>query len=227
MTFEDGLERLLGSEKIKQLGPEDKAKILKKVQSSLDQKVFIIYATMDRDVYNNIQSLKERINSGDDFFEIANDFICLRKDLILRDTTNKLNDTLSGLECSGQTLESLFLVYKDGRLIAQHNSEECGMKDGDIMAGMLTAVQDFIKNCLEDDSTDIKSINYGNMTLAVEQGDYAYMAAIFSGENKQIIGRLRTSLNDFEGKYRKQLMNWDGDLTTFVEAQRYLKKVSR
>ena len=65
------------------------------------------------------------------------------------------------------------------------------------------------------------------MTLAVEQGKYAYMAAIFSGENKHIIGKLRTSLNDFEDKFRKQLENWDGDLTTFVEAQRYLTKISR
>ena len=111
-------------------------------------------------------------------------------------------------------IEEVFTVYKTGLLIKHIGNHDDDDLDNDIITGMLTVVQDFIKESFGDrDPSDLKKIEFGEKRLFLERGDYIYLAVVYTGDaNRKMQERIKGVINSIETLYRKVLSQWDGNL---------------
>lgn len=108
-------------------------------------------------------------------------------------------------------IEDLFLINREGLLIAHTTSRRGSHGDEDILAGMLTAIMSFAQDVFQEEIGGLRQFEIGNKTVALERSEHVYVAAIGSGP---IRNRLSTSLRDFladiEERYGDRLQWWSG-----------------
>ena len=108
-------------------------------------------------------------------------------------------------------IEDLFLINREGLLIAHTTSRPDSHGDEDILAGMLTAIMSFAQDVFQEEIGGLRQFEIGNKTVALEPSEHVYVAAIGSGP---IRNRLSTSLRDFlvdiEERYGDRLQWWSG-----------------
>ncbi len=120
-------------------------------------------------------------------------------------------------------VEQIFLIHRETGLVLQHvATASAGVKDVDMVSGMLTAIQEFVR-----DSFDVKenqvlgSLNIGEFTIWVEHGSQAALAAVIQGNPPEDLRRiLEEALEKIEFEQSQVLHSFDGDVTPF-EASRY------
>ena len=114
------------------------------------------------------------------------------------------------------TIDDVFAIYKDGRLIS-HRKSSSGMRselDGDLVSAMLTAVQEFISDSLSKDSTDkVKKLQFGDRELYVERGENVHLTVIYSGSmNNKLEGQILELNQKIEDEH-PFLQAWDGRMS--------------
>jgi hypothetical protein len=112
----------------------------------------------------------------------------------------------------------IYLIYKDGLLIAHAmHGEESGY-DSDIIGSMFTAIQDFISESIADSHKEMKGsplkrLDFGNFQIVINRGEYIYIAAIFTGYPlKKMMLKIENLRKDIENKYADVLPNWNGEM---------------
>jgi len=109
-------------------------------------------------------------------------------------------------------LEDLFLVGKEGRLIAHNTTRIRADRDEDILAGMLTAIQEFVKDAFREENEDLKRFEFGDKTVLIERGAWTYLAAFYKGkEPPHASESLRAFMEDVEERYKTELESWTGE----------------
>lgn len=112
----------------------------------------------------------------------------------------------------------LYLIFKDGLLIAHAAREKKRGHDSDIIGGMFTAIQDFIQQSFSDvsnttESSGLKRLDFGDFQIAINRGEHIFIAAVFSGyalrSRLMKIEKLRI---DIEKKYCDILPKWSGNM---------------
>jgi hypothetical protein len=91
--------------------------------------------------------------------------------------------------------------------------------DEEILSGMFTAVQDFIKDSFQDRASSEQSfaldeLKLGEQNILMERGPNTFIAVIFEGSSRLLRGRTKKVLNEIEDKYRGVLRNWDGNMAS-------------
>ena len=82
----------------------------------------------------------------------------------------------------GETeIEEAFLVHKSGCLLGYHTQEANVQVDYDIVAGMLTAIQSFVKDTFGEGRWGLKNLEFENKNIMIELGDNFYLALVYSG----------------------------------------------
>ena len=121
----------------------------------------------------------------------------------------------------GYRVDDILVIYRDGRLLHHTSRADDIEGDTDIVASMLTAVQDFVKDSLRATSPDKSSersaflgkLEYGKRKILVERGRDIFLAVVLTGYDPET---LRTQMKDVVNiigkKYRAILGEWDGDL---------------
>jgi hypothetical protein len=124
-------------------------------------------------------------------------------------------------------IDDLFLIYRDGRLIAHHTRKLTPEMDDDILSGMLTAVQEFIKTSFGgDDQTPVDEISYGNNKILIEHGRYIFMSAVIEGQGSvQLHERMKIAVHNIELESEAMLKEWSGDARDLKDAKKWLKAV--
>ncbi len=87
----------------------------------------------------------------------------------------------------------IFAVDSAGLLVGQASSGE-GDMDADIFAGMLSAVQGFIRDSFVNAGnkrSGLGRLEYGDMTILIEHGEHLFLTAVFKGSEHN---DMRTSL---------------------------------
>ena len=113
------------------------------------------------------------------------------------------------------TVEDVFLIYGDGRLIAHNTRRIKPDVDKDIMTGMLTAVQNFVKESFEkDESGSLDEMHYGNLRIMIENGEVANLAVVVNGEEpRDMRERMKYLLEEVNLRFGALLKHWDGDIS--------------
>ncbi|UCG70226.1 MAG: PKD domain-containing protein [Thermoplasmata archaeon] len=133
------------------------------------------------------------------------------------------------------TIEEVFLVDNAGVLLVHISRGESKAIDAKLVSGMLTAVQEFVKDSFmgNNEQGDMKidegalgKLEYGDFQIVIERGSYAFLSAVISGyDNKRLRKRMRDVVEEFESKYSSVLADWDGDMDKFAGTEKIVGRL--
>ncbi len=109
----------------------------------------------------------------------------------------------------------VFLIHKHSGVIISHLEINPQIKiDPDLVAGMLTAVNDFVADTLgRVKGKGLNVLSYGGVKLMIEHGECAYMVVIFTGyEIEGMRKDVRKTIETIDKECSDVLMKWDGDI---------------
>lgn len=111
-------------------------------------------------------------------------------------------------------IEDVFLIYRDGILVSHLTEANRLEKDEDQLSGMLTAVQDFVKDAFTyGEHRELHQLEFGDYHILIERGKVVYLAVVYRGRDSGLIRkRVRTVLDRVESAYGKVFDSWDGDV---------------
>jgi len=120
------------------------------------------------------------------------------------------------------TFNDIFAVNRSGLLVAK-STTGAESTDADIFAGMLSAVQDFVRDSIDKtgkENSGIGRMEYGDMKIIIEHGDYIYLTAVFKGtEHPNMREQLRRAMEDIENRHGKLIEGWSGNMKEMVGVQ--------
>jgi hypothetical protein len=125
----------------------------------------------------------------------------------------------------------IFLIYKDGVLIAHANRGEKSSYDSDIIGSMFTAIQDFIQESFSDsnqkvESSKLKRLDFGDFQIAINRGENIYIAAVFTGfALRNMLLKIEKLRFEIEKKYEDVLPTWNGDMNKLRGAQKMIENL--
>lgn len=123
------------------------------------------------------------------------------------------------------TLENLFLIHNDGRLVTHVTREENTILDKDVVSAMFTAVQEFVKDSFQKGEVGLKKLEIDDKSVVIEKGQFAYLALIYSGwPEKETFDMLTMLLRDIEERYKGRLEKWNGTMKTIRGVDKMLQE---
>ncbi|MDZ8110368.1 MAG: OmpA family protein [Nostoc sp. DedQUE12a] len=115
-------------------------------------------------------------------------------------------------------VEQVFLIHKESGLLLQHLVvKQVTIQDPDLVAAMLTAIQDFVKDSFTVQKGDgIKSLRFGEVTIWIEEGPQALIAAMIRGNPPQELRLvLKKAIEKIHLKFSREIKNFAGDTEIF------------
>lgn len=103
-------------------------------------------------------------------------------------------------------VEHVFLIHRKSGLLLEHvAAPEATARDPQLVSGMLTAIQDFVRDSFDASSNEsgaIDSLRLGDLLLWCEAGPQAYLAAVIRGNPPET---LRTTMRDTLASIHEEL----------------------
>jgi hypothetical protein len=127
----------------------------------------------------------------------------------------------------GPMIEDVFLMYRDGRLIAHNTRRLRPDVDGDILSGMLTAVTAFVKESFrEADTEELNELRYGKTKILIERGEYICLAVVVSGvASPKMREKMKESVKSISQTYADVLENWDGSVSKLKDINQIVERL--
>lgn len=123
-------------------------------------------------------------------------------------------------------VEQVFFIHSaTGISLAHVTGEGVTSQDADMVSAMLTAIQDFVQDCLASGKEgELESLQHGDHTIMVEKQASAYLACIVRGTPPQgFREQIRTCLEDLSVIYSSELAAFKGDIAPFESSRPYLE----
>jgi Bacterial SH3 domain len=146
----------------------------------------------------------------------------LRKQLNFRERMNQVMARLRGVSetellmrgALPYSLEHVFLVHRETGLLLSHiSAERANRANMDTISGMLTAIQDFVRDSFSDGEGNLEEITHGGRRILLESGHYAYLAVVLSGiEPVGYNNLIREVINEVHLRYESDLKRFDGNM---------------
>ena len=125
-------------------------------------------------------------------------------------------------------VEQVFLIDGDtGLLLAHAVAPDLAASDADLISGMLTAIRDFVADSFapEREVGGLRRFSVGELTVMVEQGPEALLAAVVRGEAPDsLLPRLQDTLETVHLQFAGALADFDGDTAPFEPARPLLEE---
>jgi hypothetical protein len=123
-------------------------------------------------------------------------------------------------------IDEIFLMTPTGMLLKHYTRRLRPDQDENIMAGMLTAVQNFIKESFDEHGGRLKEIRFENYDILISNSKNVVVAAIISTKKPE---RLRVQLKEvteeIEERYGAKLTKWSGDRTEIAGVDHVMKQL--
>ncbi len=123
-------------------------------------------------------------------------------------------------------VEQVFLIHRETGLLLQHVvAGDVTAVEPDMVSGMLTAIQDFVHDSFTvSQGETLDTFQAGDLTVWVEQGSYAIMAAVIRGNPPH---ELRPIFQDALGTIHRDcahdLTSFEGDAAPFALSRPHLE----
>jgi OOP family OmpA-OmpF porin len=119
-------------------------------------------------------------------------------------------------------VEQVFLIHRKTGLLLQHvSATSAGVQDADMVSGMLTAIRDFVQDSFgggREQSLD--SFKVGDLTVRIEQGPEAVLAAVIRGNAPPEVRSLLTeTIEAIHLEQAEALANFQGDAAPFEKSR--------
>jgi hypothetical protein len=123
-------------------------------------------------------------------------------------------------------IEEVFLIYSNGILIKHYTSRLKPYMDQDILSGMLTAVQSFVKDSFQDEAGALDELKYGELKIVMGRGKHLIVAAVLRGPATEGMRPQITSvIGEMESAHAELIASWDGQLEKMHVLDKYMKKL--
>jgi len=134
-----------------------------------------------------------------------------------------MNTILIGMNIAGfflvwssaaTVVDEIFVMTPSGLLLKHYSRRLRPDRDEDILAGMLTAVQNFVRESFDTAGGRLNEIRFEHYDIIISYSENLVLAAVISTKNSQ---KLKEKLSDaaleIEKAYGNKLRNWNGDLS--------------
>jgi len=121
-------------------------------------------------------------------------------------------------------ISELFVLHSSGALIRHYSDTLRTDLDRDILGGMLTAIQSFVKEALAT-SDSLDEMRFGEHAICFVRGEHtiaAYLTDVGCADARYLVF---DALEDFEGKYSDVLVKWDGRVQSLAGVDDCFTKV--
>ena len=124
-------------------------------------------------------------------------------------------------------VEHVFLIRKEDGIVLQHvSSLPAKSTNADLVSGMLTALQDFVRDSLGGTEADhLEDLRVGDREIWIEHGSQAILAAVIRGHASP---DLRSTLQDVSERihsdYQQTFQEFAGDTDDFSSAEDDLRE---
>ncbi len=127
------------------------------------------------------------------------------------------------------TIEDIFLIHESGALIKHITRTLKAERDEDILAGMFTAVQNFVDDAFAEEEDEVlKRMEYGDKKVLVHKGDSVILAVFISGdEPKWALEGMKNLVSDIEERYGEDIEEWSGDIKDIPGIAKMLKALHK
>jgi len=111
-------------------------------------------------------------------------------------------------------IEQVFFIHRETGILMQHLHQEDNETntDADAVSGMLTAIQDFIRDSFSTGDEELNSVEIGKYTVWLERGPYAVLACVIRGSAPM---EFRTQMREVQEilhqRYSSILEEFEGD----------------
>jgi len=115
-----------------------------------------------------------------------------------------------GVRNKGEILQ-LFVLHKSGLLIKHYTRHLHGALDTDILAAMIVAVQNFVRESFNFKAGDLEEMAFGEHKILLVHGENVILAAVVAGQFlDRIKSDLRSGILSLEGNFGRELREWSG-----------------
>src|SRR5271170_7095772 len=127
-------------------------------------------------------------------------------------------------------VEQVFLIHRETGLLLRHVTFGDGVvEDADLVSGMLTAIQDFVRDSFGTRRSDeLEVIQVGEFKLWLQHGPLALLAAVVSGqpppELRQVFAR---ELEAIHREFGSALQSFSGDVASVAGVGPHLRQCLR
>jgi hypothetical protein len=126
---------------------------------------------------------------------------------------------------SPTVIDEVFLMTPTGMLLKHYTRRLRPDQDEDILAGMLTAVQNFVRDSFDEAGGRLNEIRFEHYDILISHSRNIVVAAIISTKKPE---RLRNQLNnvtdDIELRFGEAIKNWTGDKKELGDVDMAMKR---
>jgi len=126
------------------------------------------------------------------------------------------------------SVEQVFLIHKTSGLILLHEtSPQSANQDPGLVSGMLTAIQDFLKDSFATQPhDDLESLRMGDLTIWIEPGPHAVIALVIRGNAPSSLrNTLQETVEKIHARHALELEGFSGNTIPFDVSQPFLKQL--
>lgn len=121
-------------------------------------------------------------------------------------------------------LDEAFLMYRNGVLISHVSLVSALKKDEDLVASMLVAIQDFVKDSFRSESL-LDEVSFGGRRAALVRGQRLILVAVVSrGDADSVIPQMLAAVRTIEERYGAALADWDGRMSSLAGVEDILRR---
>jgi hypothetical protein len=114
-------------------------------------------------------------------------------------------------------VDDLFIITKTGMLVKHFSYENTEMIDTDVLAAMLTVIQNFVADSFTNKNTALKELRLGEMNILITPGNHISVVALSSEENMKPLERpMNRMIHEIELINQQNLTDWDGIHDTVI-----------
>ncbi len=123
-------------------------------------------------------------------------------------------------------IDEIFLMTPTGMLLKHYTRRLRPDQDENIMAGMLTAVQNFIKESFDERGGRLKEIRFDNYDILISHSKNVVVAAIISTKKpERLREQLRQVTDELEERFGETLTEWSGDKAEIGDVDHVMKQL--
>ncbi len=123
-------------------------------------------------------------------------------------------------------IDEIFLMTPTGMLLKHYTRRLRPDQDENIMAGMLTAVQNFIKESFDERGGRLKEIRFDNYDILISHSKSVVVAAIISTKKPERLRiQLRQVTDELEERFGETLTGWSGDKAEIGDVDHVMKQL--
>jgi outer membrane protein OmpA-like peptidoglycan-associated protein len=122
-------------------------------------------------------------------------------------------------------VEQVFLIHKKTGILLQHLAiSTVAIQDPDLVSGMLSAIQDFMKDSFDpSQGASVNALQVGDLQVWVEQGPEAALASVIRGHPPQRIRfKMKEILELIHTEFGPELDRFEGDTSPFLSSSETL-----